>query len=204
MKLLIAIPTLDYMHWEFVRSLTNLVTRLKDEGIDFDVCFRSGTLVYVARDLLANKAIDEGYTHSLWLDADMVFTDDLLDDLMFCEKEMVCGVYHSRRPPHPACTFTSLDPIERVEEYPTSAFEIAGCGFAGVLIETSVLNRVRSFFGTCFCPSKALGEDLEFCRRAGELGIKMYCEPTARMGHIGHITIYPEDEQRWMSKIIRS
>lgn len=203
MKLLIAIPTLDYMHFEFVQSLTNLVTRLKDEGIEFDVCFKSGTLVYVARDCLANKAIQEGYTHTLWIDADMIFTDDLLDDLMFCEKPFVCGVFHGRRPPHLSCTFTSLFPIERVQEYPHKAFKIAGCGFGGVLIETWILKAVKDRFGTCFCPSPMLGEDLEFCRRAGEIGAEIYCEPSARMGHIGHIAIYPEDEQRWMEKIQR-
>lgn len=191
------------MHFEFVQSLTNLVTRLNEEGIDFDVCFKSGTLVYVARDLLANKAIQEGYTHTLWLDSDMVFTDDLLDDLMFCEKPFVCGVYHGRRPPHLPCTFTSLFPIERVEEYPSKAFEIVGCGFAGVLIETSIIKAVKDNYGTCFCPSPELGEDLEFCRRATSLGAKIYCEPSARMGHIGHIAIYPEDEEKWMAKVQR-
>lgn len=202
MRLLIAIPTLDYVHFEFMHSLTDLVIRLKDEGINFDVCFKSGTLVYVARDLLANKAIDEGYTHVLWFDADMVFTDDILDDLQFCGKPFVCGVYHGRRPPHMSCTFSSLDPIVRIEEYPVRAFEIAGCGFAGVLMETQILADVREKYGTCFCPTPGLGEDLEFCKRVSSVGHKMYCEPSARMGHIGHIAIYPEDEDRWKSKVI--
>lgn len=201
MKLLICIPTLDFMHVGFVESLTNLIIRLKDERIDFDVMYKSGTLVYVGRDELATQAVLEQYTHTLWLDSDMVFQDDILDDLMFCEKPFVCGVYHGRRPPHCACTFTSLEPIARVEEYPLEAFEIAGCGMAGVLIETRILSDVRKRFGTCFCPEKNLGEDLAFCKRVAACGYTMYCEPTARMGHIGHITIYPEDEQRWLSKL---
>ena len=100
MKLLIAMPSLDYMHSETVISLTRLIMRLKDEGVDFDVEIKTGTLVYVARDRIAYKAIDEGFTHVLWLDADMVFNDDLLDDLMFCEKDFVSGIAHGRRPPH--------------------------------------------------------------------------------------------------------
>lgn len=202
MKLLIAIPTLDFMHFEFVRSLTTLIMRLKDECIDFDICYKPGTLVYVGRDLLVNKAIEEGFTHTLWLDADMVFNDDILDDLLWCEKPYVCGVFHSRRPPFPTCIFSSLKPVERVNEYPTSAFEIAGSGFGCVLIETDVFRQVKKRFPSCFLPDKDLGEDLAFCQRVHDVGIKMYCEPTARVGHVGHIAIYPEDEERWRNHVV--
>ena len=202
MKLLICVPTLDYMHFQFVESLTKLIMRLNDEGIPFDVKFKSGTLVYVARDCLAEEAVLGEYTHTLWLDADMIFDEDILDDLQFCGEPFVCGVYHSRRPPHCKCTFTSLDPVVRVEEYPTRAFEIAGCGMAGVLIETKIISAVRKKFGSCFCPEPNLGEDLAFCKRVAACGYKMYCEPSARMGHIGHIAIYPEDEERWNGKLI--
>ena len=201
MKLLIALPSLDYMHTDTVRCLTSLIMRLKDEGIDFDVEIKTGTLVYVARDRIANKAIDEGYTHVLWLDADMIFTDDLLDDLLFCGEEYVSGIAHGRRPPHYSCLFTSLNPVKRFTEYPTSPFEIAGSGFGCVLMTVNCLKVVRDRFGSCFCPEKQLGEDLAFCQRLHECGIKMYAEPTVRLGHIGHIPIYPGDEEKWINKV---
>ena len=201
MKLLIAMPSLDYMHSETVISLTRLIMRLKDEGVDFDVEIKTGTLVYVARDRIAYKAIDEGFTHVLWLDADMVFNDDLLDDLMFCEKDFVSGIAHGRRPPHYSCVFYSLEPPLRFEEYPNNTFEIAGSGFGCVLMSVECLKAVRDRFGTCFCPERILGEDLAFCQRLHECGFKMYAEPTVRLGHIGHITIYPEDMERWARTI---
>lgn len=203
MRLLIAVPSLDYMHTEFVKSLMGLVARLKAEGIQHDVRIESGTLVYCARDRLACKAINEGYTHVLWLDSDMVFTDEFLDDLMFCGKPFVAGIFHSRRKGYHSALFKNLDlnHLERFEEYPTEAFEIAGCGFAGVLIETSILRDVQIKNGTCFMPMKDYGEDLAFCLRAKQLGHRIYAEPSAVMGHIGHITIYPEDHERWKSEI---
>ena len=94
MKLLIAIPSNDYMHFEFTSCLVKLVSRLKDDGIDFDVAIQGGTLVYVGRDKLAYKAIDEGYTHVLWLDADMIFTDNIVDHLLFAGKSFVSAIYH--------------------------------------------------------------------------------------------------------------
>ena len=98
MRLLIAVPTTDYIHADFVKSLVNLTAELNRKKIDHTVEIQSGTLVYIARNKLANKAVNEKYTHVLWLDSDMVFTDQVVDDLLFCGKEMVCGAFVSRRP----------------------------------------------------------------------------------------------------------
>ena len=48
---------------------------------------------------------------------------------------------------------------------------------------------------------KMYGEDLAFCKRAVDMGYKIYAEPTAVMGHVGHITIYPEDHEKWKAEI---
>ena len=37
MKLLIAVPTYDYMHFQFVECFTKLIRRLDEDGIDFEV-----------------------------------------------------------------------------------------------------------------------------------------------------------------------
>ena len=199
MKLLIGIPSLDYMHTEFVKSLSALIIRLKNDKVDFDVHIESGTLVYKARDAIASKAVNEGYTHVLWFDADMVFTDDIFDTLNFHGKDFICGIFHARRPGYHSCLFKSLDlkHLERFEEYPTDVFEIAGCGFACVLVSVEVLKAVFHRYGSCFLPLKYYGEDLAFCMRAHQVGYKIYADPTARVGHVGHITIYQEDHEKW-------
>jgi WXG100 family type VII secretion target len=38
------------------------------------------------------------------------------------------------------------------------------------------------------------GEDTAFCRRATQCGYEIWCEPTARIGHIAHVPIYPGEE----------
>lgn len=201
MKLLIAIPTNDYIHYEFMECLIKLVEKLKDDGIDFDVAMQGGTLVYVARDKLAFKAIDEGYTHVLWFDADMIFTEDILDDLLFAGKSFVSAIYHGRRAPHLSCIFDQIYPdIIMYEEYPSNTFKIAGCGFGCVLIATDILKAVRLKFGTCFFPTRELGEDLAFCQRVAECGYEMYAEPI-KLGHIGHIKVYPDYRESYKNTI---
>lgn len=205
MKLLIAVPTYDYMHFQFVDSLTKFIRRLDEDGIDYDVFFQGGTLVYVGRDKLAKRAIDGNYTHMLWLDSDMIFTEDLLDDLMYSGKPFVTGVAHSRRAPHVSCIFKEIWPgIDRWEghEYPNGAFKIAGCGFACVLIETRIVKSVYDANGTAFFPMRELGEDLAFCKRATDLGFEIWAEPSVWLGHIGHITVYPEYQEIYENSII--
>lgn len=203
MKLLIAIPTLDYVHADFVKCLTKLIMKLKSDGVRFDVEIISGTLVYSARDKLAKKAVNEGYTHTLWVDSDMIFTEDVLDDLMFSGNQFVTGIYHTRRPPHGSCIFKdiSLDNISKYmgNDYPKNTFEIAGCGFGCVLIDVQIIKDVLMTYGEAFLPIHGLGEDIAFCQRVHELGYKMYCEPAVRLGHIGHIAIYPEDHEKWLN-----
>lgn len=198
MKLLIAVPSLDYQHTDFVKSLLALKDRLYADGIEHEVKIKSGTLVYIARDKLAAEAIDGGFTHVLWLDSDMVFTDDLVDVLTFCGKEFVTGICHSRRFPYVSCVFNALNPIARHEgaKYPTAPFEIKGCGFGCVLMTVDCLRRVKERFGTCFLPMAEYGEDLAFCKRFTDIGGRIYADPTAQIGHIGHITIYPGDVEQ--------
>lgn len=203
MKTLIAVPSTDYMHAEFVKSLTALLVRLKNDGVNVDLCIENGTLVYMARDKLACKAINEGYDFVLWLDSDMVFTDEVLYDLQFSGKTFVTGLAVSRRKPFSACVFKSVTPDKGGEKFgdvdtmPRNTFEIAACGFACVLISTEVLKAVQLKHHTCFRPYYGYGEDIAFCMRARELGYKIYAEPAVKVGHIGHITIYPDDAVKY-------
>lgn len=193
MKLLIAIPSNDYMHFSFVQSLLKLT-----KTVDCDVEIYGGSLVYVARDRLARMA--EGYTHVLWLDDDMIFQPEIVEDLLFSGKSFVSAIYHGRRPPYTSCLFETIDPIKRFTEYPTDTFEIAGCGFGCVLMETQILKAVFKRFGTCFFPTMELGEDLAFCQRVSECGFKMYAEPV-KVGHLGLKTFYPEDRSIYRDSI---
>ena len=196
MKLLIAVPTTDYVHADFVKSLAKLQAELGRTHVNYDVEILPGTLVYIARNKLANKAINDGYTHVLWLDSDMVFGEQVVDDLMFCGKEMVCGAFVSRRPPYGPCVYTSIkkNEIEKVKEFGTKPFRVDGCGFACVLTTVELLQAVAQKFGTTFQPTDYYGEDLAFCWRVGQIGREIWCEPTVRVGHIAHVPIWPGEE----------
>ena len=200
MKLLIAVPTLENVPVDFMESLMNLACHLKDEDVNFKLKIESGTLVYFARENLARYAIANRFSHVLWLDSDMVFNEQIVEDLQFCGEDIVTGIAHSRRPPFSSCLFTQIYPgVEKWKgEYPRRAFKVAACGMACCLMKTEVLETVYNKCGNCFQPMTdpmVYGEDVAFCYKAGKCGFDIWAEPTVRVGHIGRRTIWPEDAE---------
>ena len=204
MRLLIGVPTLDYVNADFVKCLTRLLMKLKDENIDFDLMIEAGTLVYIARERIAQKALNGHYTHVLWLDSDMIFNVDILEKLMLSGHDFVTGIYHARRKGYGSCVFKAIEAengVERFEEYPNEVFQRAACGFGCVLTSAFLLSNVFLHYNTCFTPLPWLGEDIAFCKRATDLGFKLWCEPSGVCGHIGLTPIYPEDHEAWKKTI---
>ena len=202
MKLLIAIPSYEGLQPEFVRSLTELESQLREDNVWFEIKIISGTLVHTARDRLAQHAVKHHFDEVLWIDDDMVFDCHLYEDLKMCGKDRVCGLFVSRHFPYVSCLFRSLIPVERISVYPDEAFKVAGCGFGCVLMKTQILADVmNNNGGKCFVPDQKLGEDVAFCQRATNLGYEIWCEPTARVGHVGRIVIWPEDVERLQGDI---
>lgn len=193
-RLLIGVPTTDYMPASFVKSLLDLTGHLSREGISYKVEVQAGTLVYLARNRIACQAINEGYTHLIFIDSDMVFDENIVETLTFCGKDIVCGAFQSRRPPYNSCIFSSLRPVERVKQYGMEPFKVEGCGMAMTLISTEILKDVQEKYGNCFNPCEEFGEDLAFCWKARKEGHEIWCEPTARVGHIAHVPIWPGEE----------
>jgi hypothetical protein len=206
-KLLIAVPCYDVMRAEFVQSLLRLMSRLNREHMWFEVKIISGTVVHTARDNLAKHAVCNGFSHVLWLDDDMVFEDSILEDLTISGKtdQIICGRFVSRHNPYLPTIFKRLDPqADRYDEdhIPEDTFQIAACGFACVLTPVQALGDVmNNNHGTCFLPTNRASEDLAFCQRATGLGYEIWCEPTARVGHIGAVAIWPEDGKRFRGDI---
>ena len=193
-KILIAVPCLDTIDVEFVRS----VMELQPVG-NAHLEFLPGNLVYVARDLLSAIAITNEMDYVLWLDSDMTFASDLLKRLWeYRDKGIVSGLYFRRRPPYSPVLYKELhtrnvpsDP-ESVpyDDYPEDTlFEAAGIGFGGVLTKTSILKEVINRYGTAFEPLHSFGEDLSFCIRAKELGYPSWCHSGIRLGHRSSIEI---------------
>lgn len=204
MKTLIAIPCMDMVQTEFVRSLVGMKTTGQ---VQF--AFSQASLVYDGRNMLASMAIDGGWERVLWLDSDMSFRADLFERLSADLDEgrgCVSGLYFSRKRPIRPVVYkdvgldsSSGEPIPRAvcfEDYPAdTVFPVAACGFGAVMMETALLRRVRDRYKLPFSPVLGFGEDLSFCMRVTELGETIWCDSRIRLGHVG-VALFDEAQYR--------
>jgi len=190
-KVLIAVPCMDTIDVDFAQSLVQLHTA--DIGGPANIAFLPGSLIYVARDMLADQALAIDAEYMLWLDSDIVFGPELLHDLMAAKKDFITGLYFKRRPPFNPVLYKKVrygqEPSEfeavNYDDYPVdSIFEIDACGFGAVLMKTQMIRDVRERYHHAFAPMQGFGEDISFCIRARQVGHTLHCDSRIKLGHV--------------------
>ena len=196
MKILIAVPCMDQVPALFAQCLTTL----KKAG-ECVVMFNLGSLIYSSRDTLATKAITSEADFVLWLDSDMVFSPDTLENMLATMEarqdiDILTGLYFRRTTPYTPVLFEKLDidadekcTYKEFDEIPGELFEVAACGFGCVLMRAEIFLDVQSRFGQMFAPIGRTGEDVAFCWRARQCGARIYCDPKIELGHVGYTVI---------------
>lgn len=200
MKTLIAVPCMDFVPTDFLVSFVSM-----NRPSEADFAFTHSSLVYDARNTLAQTAMDGDYDRVLWIDSDMTFESDAMIRLshdLDGDRRVVGGLCFTRRNTKPVIYSEvgirpsedqkgKLEPYRTyMENYPRNTlFKVAGIGAGFLMMETSVIREVYEKFGPPFFPEIGFGEDLSFCRRCSQLGIDIWCDSRVRIGHIGQTVI---------------
>ena len=203
MKTMIAVPCMDMVHTLFAASLVGM--RLFGE-VQFS--WEMSSLIYTSRNSIALKAIEGGFDRILWLDSDMKFDADLFERMhkrLDEGRDLVSAICVTRKPPFRTCIYNdvgfdvdkeknmAIPHAKTFTEYPANdIFEIEACGFGCLMMNVPMLKAVTEKHGVPFSPILGFGEDLSFCMRAKELGYKLHCDSSIKVGHIGLMT-YTED-----------
>ena len=201
LKTLIAIPCMDMIHADFVRALLSL-----EISGEVQYTFAQSSLIYDARNQLAEIALRDNFDRVLWLDSDMSFPPSLfkrLHEHLDMGRECATGLYFGRRPPFGPIIFKNIwftyedrFPTPHAESYDDwprdELFTVKACGFGAVMMTADLLRRVAKRYGPPFTPVSGFGEDISFCLRAGEIGAEIFCDGTIKMGHVGLMT-YTEE-----------
>lgn len=195
-KYLIAIPCFDTVHTDFMLSLINM------QRIGQVYCqVVKSSLIYNARNELAQQAVDNKFDRVLWLDSDITFQPTLMRDLashLDNGIEYVSGLYFKRNYPTSPVIYKTITRIQErndlvskaliYEDYPNDQlFEVDATGFGAVMMTTDLIKRIKEKYGLPFSPHLGLGEDLSFCWRAKQIGSKMYCDSRVKLNHIGYV-----------------
>ena len=203
MTVLVAVPCLDMVPADFAFSLCALLhhhgQRPKPK---VQLAHRKGSLIMVARNDLVAAALALPATHILFLDSDMVFPPDTLDQLLAHHVPIVGATYPKRYPPHKLMgTYPASKGLPALTRGPLVAMDYLPMGC--MLIKCSVFERWgKPYFnylqGDDTAANPTRSEDVLFCNIARSAGNTIWLDTnlTNQIGHIGMQIFRPKDTMR--------
>lgn len=202
MSVLIVTPCGGYSApFRFTKAVVNMVSYSWMHGLKvYQMGGTERVVVHWARNDLARQARDhiceytgEKFTHVLWLDDDSVFNPDLLVYLArHGEKDVVSALYFGRTRHLPVVYVKDNTPDKYkhfpLVQVPSAMMEVDAVGFGACLMRRDVFERMEEPY---FAFNQA-GEDIYFCVHAKEQGIRIWCDGSYMLGHIGDPQIVTE------------
>jgi hypothetical protein len=203
-KILIAIPTARYIEADTFKSIYDLEV---PEGYEVTYQHFYGYRVDQVRNLIADWVV-RGFDYLFSVDHDITFPPDTLKRLLAHGVDVVSGVYRQRLEPQRIEIYDFAGHrMEYADIYNKPIVEIGGCGFGCVLVRKDVLQVVgypQFEYHPALNHDNTISEDTDFCRKARENGVALWCDPSILCGHIGSTTMHvqpPASLQSWQDNI---
>lgn len=197
-----------------VRFMDDFVNMKAVGGYAFNFLRCQRVPIAMARNQVADIAVDQGYDYLLQLDDDATFPPDVIRRLLAHQKPFVAALAYQRKPPHLTCAFEVGDdgllgkPLEGIEH--TGLRKVDVTGQHCTLTHTSVFKKLRAgapeahgvpalpgtrhYFG--WMSEVKVGEDFAFCLNCKKLGIPIYVDTELITGHIGAPIVVDENYKR--------
>ena len=158
---------------------------IQSKGLVTDILMRQGSDITSARTWVIQKAIEDGATHVLFVDHDMVFPPTALTTHLEAKKDIIGTEYFKRKFPKEA-TFVPLDKHSTHELYKAKF-----CGTGLMLIDLNIFKTMAKPWFNIGRDSQgqvAIGEDAWMCLSAQDIGHEVWIDPQIQVGHIGSYT----------------
>lgn len=165
---------------------------------DTEFEFYQGTvgnvLTPIARQRIAELAVDEGMDYLFFVDDDMICPLDLFERLYKHQKDIVGALAFTRFAPHKPVIYQLTEGKDELTKQPyyisqsvlvypkDSLVECDAVGFGAVLIDCNVLKNLPKPW---FTAATGAGEDIQFCYDARKAGFKVYMDTATKLGHLG-------------------
>jgi len=157
-----------------------------------------------SREQLCQWAIDQGSTHTLWIDSDMKFPKDTLLRMMAHDKSIVGINAMTRRPTFRCTAQSSIRVPLTTGENSTGLEKVYRMGFGLIWIRTEIFKEIESpRFDFKYLPDQGnwRGEDYTFFEHARELGHDFYVDhdlskEVYHMGAFGYNPLMVEQMER--------
>lgn len=203
MKVAFCVPCRDTMMTGTAFDMARLAAydganRCATTGGSFLLYTAPGTLIFSQRESLAKEALADGAEYILWVDSDMRFPKNTLERLLAHGQKIVgVNAVTRRKPVLPTAINFHEDKeiFEKIESRGKKGIEeVTAVGFGVVLTHKSVFEAMpQPWFDVVWGAGGLIGEDVHFCVKALDHGIKTFVdhELSLEIGHIG------THEYRW-------
>ena len=150
------------------------------------------------RNFAVKVALENNFTHILFLDDDMIFAPNFLKQLLSHDKDLVCGLCTERVIPFRPVLYDAIHADGKrdyhfLEPNEKGLIRIKSTGLACILIKTTVFKKLIGppwfYFGQYEVDD--LAEDTHFYKRTNEVGIELYCDLDAPVGHHCNSVVTP-------------
>ena len=181
MKLAIGIP----LSWHYVPSdFFDSCMVLEKHGAEIIRC-NSGP-IHAMRNTIAMRALEMDCTHLIYLDADMVYPPDTITKLLGHDKDIVGALTFRRWPDFEPLLFEG-DPYKMtlIDPIPDGLVKVLATGTGCLMVKTSALEDIDyPWFEFDSHEGKPVGEDINFCYKAGMSGYEIFVDTTIRTEHL--------------------
>ena len=139
---------MEMVHADFMMSVARMMVVFGESHPHAEIGlsnYRSSVLPD-SRNVLAQSAINDGATHILYLDADMMFPPDLLNRMLAHDQPIVAVNYVRRTVPTIPTAFIEGDGPLYTEEDDHGLVEVSHCGMGAMLIRMDVFDGLQQPF----------------------------------------------------------
>jgi GT2 family glycosyltransferase len=191
---MIGVPVHRAIEFKVFESFIRM-TNMKS-SIEYSFAMVSNSLIYDAREYIASEFLKSDAEFLMFIDSDMTFHPQSVEFLARHDKEFVTAKAFKRVKPFQPCFYTKVEMkdgephLETPVKYGEGLLPIEGAGLACALIKRSAFDNIQAPY---FFPFPHVGEDLTFCLKLKEAGVKMYCDTTLQFGHLGHFEVFERD-----------
>lgn len=193
--LAICVPGYGGMNSKWVNNFINLTEYCNRRYIT-KVCMREINPVDECRNMLIDDALMYKPDYILCVDSDNIIPKNTVDLLIKTMEEknaeFVTAVYFQKAKPHyPVLRNYRNGRFWKIENLDLGQIiEVGGCGMGTCLIKPSLFDKIeKPYFSfnreTWGLKEVQIAEDLSFCKKLFEKGIKMYCNTAIVSTHLG-------------------
>lgn len=211
-RVMIGIPTSEFARRADFYDYVDMIEK-EGEGIELVGITRShGQSPARNRNVIIETALQNGFTHILFLDDDVVVRPDIIKKLLAHDKDIVTGLYLMRNHPHfpilfdesyqnNYCRFQILHKGRRglVEAVNTG---LGACMFKIEVFEKMSDDKPWIRLGQIAQEKDHWCDDIEFFNRCREkYGYKLWCDLECPVGHMVSGTVFPmrKDDGTWVT-----